>query len=108
MSRYLDIARRGSHERTKHELHETVATTLHVPAPPQPEAATNSSNSYFVRSSKLHYQDVLAVLESRCPDYVDADRWHRAIADGKRFLSAWGEQALGLGWSNRDLFGLAK
>ena len=40
------------------------------------------------------------------PDYVDAPRWQRAVEDAKTFLGTWGEQALALGWSNRDLFGL--
>ena len=106
MSRYLDIARKGSCERAKRELSEPVATTPHVPTPLQPEATTNSPNSRFAASQKLSFQDVLAVLESRCPDHVDADRWHRAVADGKRFLATWGEQAQALGWTSADLFGL--
>jgi hypothetical protein len=106
MSRYLDIARQGRRELAKRELSEPVATTPDVPKPAQPEAATNSPNSHFASSQGLSYQDVLAVLESRCPDYVDADRWHQAIADGKRFLAVWGDRALILGWTNRDLFGL--
>jgi hypothetical protein len=108
MSRYLEIARKGSCEHAKRELSEPVATAPHVPTPLQPVAATNSPNSQFARSQKLSYQDVLSVLESRCPDYLDADRWHRAIADGKRFVGLWGEQASALNWTNRDLFGLHK
>ena len=30
----------------------------------------------------------------------------QATKDAKAFLGTWGEQALALGWSNRDLFGL--
>ena len=45
-------------------------------------------------------------MERRRPEYVDHDRWQQAIADGRRFLGEWGEQAAGLGWTARDLFGL--
>ena len=46
-------------------------------------------------------------LESRCPDLIPIDRWHQAIGDGRRFLTQWGEHAEALGWTVRDLFGLA-
>ena len=49
----------------------------------------------------------LAELERRCPDHVELDRWQKAAEDGRRFLATWGEQAEGLGWTARDLFGLA-
>lgn len=106
MSRYLDIARKGAGERAKRENSEFVATAPHVTAPPQPVAATNSPNSQFARSRRRSYQNVLALLESRCPDCVEADRWQQAIEDGKRFLATWGSQAEALGWTARDLFGL--
>jgi hypothetical protein len=106
MSRYLDIARKGSCERAKRELSEPVATAPHVPTPLQPMAATNSPNSQFAASQKPSYQHVLAVLESRCPDHVDVERWNKAVADGRRFVGLWGEQASSLGWTNRNLFGL--
>jgi hypothetical protein len=48
----------------------------------------------------------LAALESRCPDLVPADRWQQAAADGRAFITRWGNQAEALGWSPRDLFGL--
>jgi hypothetical protein len=46
-------------------------------------------------------------LESRCPDHVPVDRWQEAVEDGRRFLGRWGDQAEALGWTTRDLFGLA-
>src|SRR5262249_32585543 len=49
----------------------------------------------------------LSQLEARCPELVDPGSWQQAIEDGRRFLARWGEQAEGLGWSSRDLFGLA-
>jgi hypothetical protein len=49
---------------------------------------------------------VFALLLSRCPHHIDHRDWQRAVKDGSRFLARWGEQADGLGWSARDLFGL--
>ena len=46
-------------------------------------------------------------LESRCPDLVPHDRWQQAVQDSRRFLAQWGEQAEALGWTAKDLFGLA-
>jgi len=37
---------------------------------------------------------------------MDRADWDLAVADGRRFLAQWGEQAQALGWSARDLFGL--
>jgi len=52
-------------------------------------------------------RNVFTVLERRCPDHVEPDRWQQAVEDGHRFLAQWGEQAEVLGWTARDLFGLA-
>jgi hypothetical protein len=49
---------------------------------------------------------VFAVLLSRCPRFIDHGDWQQAVKDGDRFLARWGEQADGLGWLARDLFGL--
>jgi hypothetical protein len=46
-------------------------------------------------------------LDSQCPDHVQADRWEAVVEDGRRFLAQWGTQAVALGWTARDLFGLA-
>jgi len=32
--------------------------------------------------------------------------WQQAVADGRRFLAQWGEQAAALEWTEHDLFGL--
>ena len=37
---------------------------------------------------------------------MPVDRWQQAVADGKTFLSRWGDQAHALGWTAKDLFGL--
>jgi hypothetical protein len=60
--------------------------------------------SYGRSPRELHY--VLAVLDSRCPDHIEHDRWRQAVEDGGRFLATWGAQAQALGWTARDLFGL--
>jgi hypothetical protein len=52
------------------------------------------------------YADALDRLERRCPDDVPPERWQQCLIDAQRFLAAWGDKALALGWTNRDLFGL--
>jgi hypothetical protein len=52
------------------------------------------------------YDSVLAALHSKCPELVEADRWRQAIHDAEIFVSKWGEQALALGWTVQELFGL--
>jgi hypothetical protein len=46
-------------------------------------------------------------LERRCPAYIDIADWQIAIEDGGSFLRRWAEQAEALGWTVRDVFGLA-
>jgi hypothetical protein len=53
------------------------------------------------------YAEALDQLERECPDYVEAERWRQCLIDAQRFLAEWGEQAESLGWTSRDLFGLA-
>jgi hypothetical protein len=52
--------------------------------------------SRFSRSLHL-LTTAFEILERRCPDHVDADRWRQAVEDGRRFLIEWGEQADALG-----------
>lgn len=52
------------------------------------------------------YADAFARLQKRCPESVPVARWHQFINDGGVFLDAWGHQAVALGWSAADLFGL--
>src|SRR6516164_1487411 len=53
------------------------------------------------------YAEALSELERECPDCVEAERWRQCLIDAQRFLAEWGEQAETLGWTSRDLFGLA-
>jgi len=62
--------------------------------------------SRFGRRPQLFCQPAFDALQRRCPDHVEPNRWRGALEDGGRFLARWGEQARGLGWTARDLFGL--
>jgi len=53
-----------------------------------------------------HYNTVIDVLRSMCPDLIEIDRWQLAVSDAESFLSTWGQQAYVLGWTNAELFGL--
>jgi hypothetical protein len=46
-------------------------------------------------------------LAKKCPAQIDEATWLQALADGEHFLAEWGSQAEALGWTVRDLFGLA-
>ena len=52
------------------------------------------------------YEPAFHAMERRCPDFVESNRWHQAVEDGRRFLASWGGQADALGWTARELFGL--
>jgi hypothetical protein len=52
------------------------------------------------------YSGDLNTLERRRPEYIEPDRWQQAVTDAQRFLAAWGDKALALGWSADELFGL--
>jgi hypothetical protein len=52
------------------------------------------------------FAEALAHLERRCPDYIEPQQWRQAVEDGGRFLATWGDQAAGLGWTAKELFGL--
>jgi hypothetical protein len=59
-------------------------------------------------SSPHPYRLIFDALKRRCPDFVPNDRWKRAIEDAQCFLAIWDTQADALGWTARDLFGLAE
>jgi hypothetical protein len=46
-------------------------------------------------------------LKRQRPAHVDVADWQIAIEDGGIFLRRWAEQAEALGWTARDVFGLA-
>jgi hypothetical protein len=52
------------------------------------------------------YSKALAALRSKCPEFVEPERWLQALGDAEILLSLWGSQAGALGWTARELFGL--
>jgi hypothetical protein len=67
--------------------------------------ALNSLNSQLPGSEKP-FRKVFTVLERRCPEYVEQDRWQQAVEDGRRFLATWEDKAIALGWTPKEVFGL--
>ena len=98
--RYLDVLDRVAEAHAKAKSAKTAKSGPRTNS----EAAQNSQIAQNSRAQKLG--SVLFALESRCPDLVPLDRWQQAVADGKTFLSRWGDQAQALGWTAKDLFGL--
>jgi hypothetical protein len=86
-NRYLDIIRK---------LKARDISDISDESPPEPD---------FGRLHRLCRP--LSELERRCPDHVDLGDWRLAVEDSRRFLAKWGTQAEALGWTARNLFGLA-
>jgi hypothetical protein len=86
MGRYLDILKRA--ESARYDINDI-----------------NDQRGGFCRFGRLCR--TLEALESRCPSYIPSEHWQQAVEDGRRFLTQWGNQAAALGWTARDLFGLA-
>jgi len=61
----------------------------------------------FGRAPQPYCQAAVEALQRRCPACVEPERWQQATHDAHRFLSRWGEEAEALGWTARELFGLA-
>jgi hypothetical protein len=78
------------------------------PSKPGFEGFEGGRSSHFLSNeAKRLYGATFDALERTCPDYVDQERWQRALMDSRGFLIEWGNKAAALGWSARDLFGLA-
>jgi hypothetical protein len=67
------------------------------------EAATKTVEQFLFD----RHRRALEHLGSHCPGLIPKERWQQALQDGRRFLSQWGGEAAALGWTTRDLFGLA-
>jgi hypothetical protein len=98
MGKYLDILARE-------EVYDINDRNDQSPAPAVLVDQEAMPRIPFSRISR--FGRTFSALEARCPDLVQIDRWQLAVADGRRFLAHWGEQAEALGWTVRDLFGLA-
>jgi hypothetical protein len=98
---YLDLIDRAlaSGDRDKSDASDK------TPAGGRAAAVVNGPGYDFRRLCR--FGRTLEELERRCPDHVDAADWQAAVDDGRRFLAHWGAQAEALGWTARDLFGLA-
>ena len=51
------------------------------------------------------YVDAFARMQVVYPIRTSREEWERMVDDAGRFLDAWGEAVVGLGWSAEDLFG---
>jgi hypothetical protein len=52
------------------------------------------------------YALAFAQIQAKCPAEVPRHRWEMFVNDAGLFLDAWGEEAMRLGWSVDELFGL--
>jgi hypothetical protein len=107
--RYLDVLDRvaEAHAKAKSAQSAKSGPRTKADAAQNSQNAQNSHAQTQERGSELNpYGRTIAALEARCPDLVPIDRWQQAVSDGKTFLARWREQALGLGWTATDLFGL--
>ncbi len=89
-----------------HELSRKInaVTPSHSNSADREGALQNRTDQENLRQT---YSRVLAALCERCPNLVDEYRWRRAAADAESFVARWGERAAALGWTAKDLFGLA-
>jgi hypothetical protein len=99
MGKYLDILKRREGDKS---------AISDISPSPGGTGAGFGRFGRFGRNPQRFCRTACDALERRCPKYVNQDRWQQAIADGRRFLAQWSESAAGLGWSARDLFGLAE
>jgi hypothetical protein len=98
VGKYLDILKRGGGDKSDRS----------DKSPPAHDRRPDFGRfSRFRRGPRGFCQSAFDALERKCPEYVDHERWQQAVADGRRFLAQWGDKAAALGWSARDLFGLA-
>jgi hypothetical protein len=101
MGKYLDIIRKVEEARVydKNDVNDQTHTV--------------ACDSRAVRNSQCNFGRIgrfgrsFRELEQRCPDLIDCADWQQAIEGARHFLAQWSEQAENLGWTSRDLFGLA-
>jgi hypothetical protein len=58
------------------------------------------------QSDAFPFADALNGFERGCPEHIDSERWQQCLVDAQHFIMAWGDQALALGWTAEQLFGL--
>ena len=98
MGKYLDILRRT----------ETCdISDISDKTPPDACIVRPAHNSQYTFGRFGRFCRTFQELERRCPKHIEMADWQQAVEDGRRFLAQWGERAEALGWTARDLFGLA-
>ena len=73
-----------------------------------PGAGNRGNQESSKANTQRPHEAMLKALCERYPDFVEEHRWREATADAIAFVSQWGEQAAALGWTERDLVGLAE
>jgi hypothetical protein len=99
MGKYLDLARRARACDKSDQSDKSPPAVV-------PKQGVHNFADIFGRLNR--FCRTFQELERRCPEHIEVADWQRAVEDGRRFLSRWGEQAEALGWTPRDLFGLHK
>ena len=99
MGRFADLLDAPPQRPTKYEINEIDEKRYTASTPSKVE---HNQKGDLIRVIRLFRN-----LESKCPDHVDIRDWQQCVEDGRRFLAQWGEQAEALGWTGKDLFGLA-
>lgn len=99
MGKYLDIIR-ASEQNDKNDQRVGLYQTAY-----DINDINDKSPSPFGRLNR--FCRTFEKFQQRCPEYVSIEDWQQAVADGEAFLAKWADQAEALGWSSRDLFGLA-
>ncbi|MGC2780372.1 MAG: hypothetical protein WA418_32530 [Bradyrhizobium sp.] len=100
MGRYLEILKRAEAEIARRDKSDR--------SPPSVARSTEFSRFGRFGRGSPDLTNALATLERRCPDWIDKEDWQQAVADGRRFIGQWGDQASVLKWSALDLFGLSE
>lgn len=72
---------------------------------PEAESSYAAGEKSDTAMSDTPYAAELATLKG-ANTCGDAKRWELACRDAKSFLADWGDDALRLGWTGNDLFGL--
>jgi hypothetical protein len=101
MGKYLDIIRRIDEEERGRDISD-----LSDKSPTAVCDAMGARDPQYTFGRLGRFGRTFQELERRCPEYVEAADWQQAVEDSRRFLAQWSEQALALGWTSRDLFGL--
>jgi hypothetical protein len=107
MGKYLDILEReerGGYD--KNDLNDKSRASDSRAGASDSRARAFGRISRLSRSPEPYYDPALYALERRCPEYVEPERWRQCVLDAQKFLAAWGDKALALGWTADELFGL--